>query len=85
MGLVEDGLLAKDVGEASDAAGSEDRAGDGAASIGQRRDRLLDFVVVGVAAEGAVAGAESAVDADVELALVVSVVGGAPCSCWPRR
>ena len=85
VGLVEDGLLAEDVGEAGDATGAEDRAADEAAAVGERGDGLFDFVVEGVAAEGAVAGAEGAVDADVELALVVGVVGGAACSCWRRR
>ena len=37
---------------------------------------MFDFVVESVAAEGAVICAEGAVDADVELTLVVGVVGG---------
>ena len=36
VGLIEDSLLAKHVGEARDAAGSKDRAGDETASVGQR-------------------------------------------------
>ena len=43
----------------------------------KRRDGLLYFAVVGVAAKGAVAGAECAVYAGVELILVIGVVGGA--------
>ena len=50
---------------------------DGAAAVGEEGDGLLDLAVVGVAAEGAVAMAEGAVDAEVELVLVVGVVGGA--------
>ena len=75
--LVEDGLLAEDVGEADDSAGAEDGAGDGSAAVGERRDGLLDVVEVGVAGEGVVAGSKDSVEADVELILVVGVVGGA--------
>ena len=44
---------------------------------GKGRDGMFHFVVERVAAEGAVAGAECAVDARVKLALMVGVVGRA--------
>ena len=75
--LIEDGLLSEDVREAHDVAAADDSSDGGAAAIGQRGDRLLDVGEVGVAAEGSVVNAEGAVDADVELVLVVGVVGGA--------
>ena len=77
MRLVEDGLLAKHVGEAGDATGADALTGDCAAAVGQGSYRLLDFVVVGVAAEGAIAGAKCAVEREIELVLVVGIVGGA--------
>ncbi len=73
-----------------DAAGADRlRAGDGAGAIGQRRYGLLHVGEVGVAAEGAVALAQDAVEAEVELVLVVGVVAGAcvvvGCAAGRRR
>ena len=68
-----------------DVAGADDRARDGAAALRERRDGLLDVVEVGVADKGAIVRPQGAVDADVELVLMVGVVGGAACSCWRRR
>ena len=93
MRLVEDSLLAEDVGEAGNSAGADDCAGESSAAVGQRGDRLLDFVVVGVAAKGTIAAAQRAIDADVELGLMIRIVrgsgvivgGGLACGCRETR
>ena len=55
VGLVEDDLLAEDVGEAGGSGGAEDGGGRGAGAFGEEGYGLLDFGVVGVAGEGSVA------------------------------
>jgi hypothetical protein len=77
VGLVGDCLLAEDAGKSRDSACTEGGAGDGSAAVGEWGYGFFDFVVVGVTAKEAVAVGEDAVDADVELVLVVGVVGGA--------
>ena len=88
VGLVEDDLLAEDVGESGGSRGAEDGGGGGPGAFGEEGHGLLDLGVVGVAGEGAVALAEGSVNAEVELVLVVGVVGGAGVvvggsgACW---
>ena len=77
VGFVEHELLTENVGKPRDVVGAENGTGDGAGAVGKRSNRLLDFVVVAVAGEGAVVFTASTVNAEVDLVLVVVVVGGA--------
>ena len=62
VSLIGDGLLAEHVRETGNASGADHCAGDCSAAIGKWSDRLLDFVVIGVAAEGDVVFSYRAVE-----------------------
>jgi len=75
VGFIEDGLLAKHVGEAWNTACSNHRAADDSAAIGKWSHRLLHFLEKRIATEGPVPTPECAVNPRVKLVLMVGVVG----------
>ena len=54
VGLVEDSLLAEDMGETDHSTGADDRAGNRSAALGERRDWLLNVGEVGVTGKASV-------------------------------
>ena len=83
--LVKTACCPSHIGQSVNTAGSDDRTRDEAAAVGQRSNRLLHFVVIGVASKCAVPRLVGAVDAQVELALMICVVRGARVIVGRRR
>jgi hypothetical protein len=77
MGLVDHGLLTKNVRKTGNASGADCGSTDETTPVRKWSDRLLDLVEVGITTEGPVTLADSAIDANIELILVVGVIRGA--------